>query len=203
MVKTASTMLPLGTIAPSFSLPNVDGRTVSLADFKSSKGLVVIFMCNHCPFVKHLRAGLAQFAKDYQAKGVAVVGISSNDAATYPDDSPAKMVEEHRSAGYTFPYLYDATQQVATAYKAACTPDFFLFDSHQALVYRGQFDASRPGNGQPVTGRDLRQAVDQMLAGMGPLAEQRPSIGCNIKWIAGHEPDYFTGVAAIEQVAPK
>ncbi|WP_010586050.1 thioredoxin family protein [Schlesneria paludicola] len=198
MVKTASTMLPLGTKAPSFSLPNIDGKTVSLDDFKSAKGLVVIFMCNHCPFVKHLRTGLAQFGKDYLAKGVAVVGISSNDASAYPDDGPAKMVEEHKSAGYTFPYLYDASQKVAIAYKAACTPDFFVFDSHQALVYRGQFDASRPSNGKPVTGSDLRQAVDQMLAGKGPLEEQRPSIGCNIKWIAGHEPEYFTGMAAVE-----
>lgn len=198
MVKTASTMLPLGTSAPSFSLPNVDGKNVSLNDFKSSKGLVVIFMCNHCPFVKHLRDGLAKFARDYQAKGVAVVGISSNDVASHPDDSPQKMIEEHKSAGYTFPYLYDQNQQVAIAYKAACTPDFYLFDQNQSLVYRGQFDASRPGNAIPVTGHDLRRAVDQMLAGQGPLPEQRPSIGCNIKWSAGHEPSYFTGVAAVE-----
>ncbi len=198
MVKTASTMLPLGTAAPQFSLPNVDGKMVSLDDFKSSKGLVVIFMCNHCPFVKHLRAGLAQFGKDYIAKGVAVVGISSNDVASHPDDSPAKMVEEHKSAGYTFPYLYDATQQVAVAYKAACTPDFFVFDQNHSLVYRGQFDSSRPGNGKPVTGSDLREAVDYVLLGKGPLPEQRPSIGCNIKWIPGHEPQYFTGVSAVE-----
>jgi peroxiredoxin len=198
MVKTASTMLPLGTSAPQFSLPNVDGKTVSLADFKSDKGLVVIFMCNHCPFVKHLREGLAKFAADYQAKGVAVVGISSNDISTHPDDGPEKMKVEHQQAGYTFPYLYDESQKVATAYKAACTPDFFLFDSNHALVYRGQFDSSRPGNGKPVTGSDLRNAVDNMLAGKGPLAEQRPSIGCNIKWRAGHEPSYFTGVAAVE-----
>jgi peroxiredoxin len=198
MVKTASTMLPLGTAAPHFSLPNVDGKTVSLDDFKSSKGLVVIFMCNHCPFVKHLRDGLAKFARDYQAKGVAIVGISSNDVTTHPDDSPEKMVAEHNAAGYTFPYLYDATQKAAIAYKAACTPDFFVFDRNHALVYRGQFDPSRPGNGIPVTGSDLRHAVDNMLAGKGPLTEQRPSIGCNIKWIAGHEPSYFTGVAAVE-----
>lgn len=198
MVKTASTMLPLGTTAPPFSLPNIDGKLVSLDDFKASKGLVVIFMCNHCPFVKHLRAGLAKFGQEYQAKGVAVVGISSNDVASHPDDSPARMVEEHKSAGYTFPYLYDATQQVATAYKAACTPDFFVFDSKKSLVYRGQFDASRPGNGKPVTGADLRAAVDNMLAGHRPLTEQRPSLGCNIKWIPGQEPDYFTGVSAVE-----
>ena len=198
MVKTASTMLPLGTIAPSFSLPNVDGKIVSLDDFKAGKGLVVIFMCNHCPFVKHLRAGLAQFGKDYQAKGVAVVGISCNDVGSHPDDSPAKMVEEHASAGYTFPYLYDATQKVAIAYKAACTPDFFVFVQNHALVYRGQFDSSRPGNGKPVTGSDLRRAVDEMLAGHAPIQEQRPSIGCNIKWISGNEPSYFTGIAATE-----
>jgi len=198
MVKTASTMLPLGTPAPFFSLPNVDGKTVTLDDFKSSKALVVIFMCNHCPFVKHLRSGLAQFAKDYQTKGVAIVGISSNDVTTHPDDSPEKMVEEHRSAGYTFPYLYDATQKVATAYKAACTPDFYVFDQNHTLVYRGQFDSSRPSNGKPVTGSDLRLAVDTLLAGKSPLVEQRPSIGCNIKWIAGHEPQYFTGVSAVE-----
>lgn len=198
MVKTASTMLPLGTPAPYFSLPNVDGKMISLDDFKSSKGVVVIFMCNHCPFVKHLRSGLAQFAKDYQAKGVAVVGISSNDVASHPDDSPSKMVEEHRAAGYTFPYLYDASQDVAKAYKAACTPDFFVFDHNHTLVYRGQFDSSRPSNGKPVTGSDLRNAVDHMLAGHGPLEEQRPSIGCNIKWISGKEPAYFTGIAAVE-----
>ncbi|HEY0983298.1 MULTISPECIES: thioredoxin family protein [unclassified Schlesneria] len=198
MVKTASTMLPLGTPAPAFSLLNVDGKVVSLEDFKSAKGLVVIFMCNHCPFVKHLRSGLAQFARDYQPRGIAVVGISSNDVSSHPDDSPAKMVEEHRAAGYTFPYLYDETQQVAAAYKAACTPDFYVFDQNQSLVYRGQFDSSRPGNGKPVTGSDLRSAVDQLLAGNPPLAEQRPSIGCNIKWISGREPQYFTGVAAIE-----
>ena len=198
MVKTASTMLPLGTVAPQFSLPNVDGKLVSLDDFKTSKGLVVIFMCNHCPFVKHLRDGLAKFGHDYLAKGVAIVGISSNDVVSHPDDSPAKMIEEHKSAGYPFPYLYDATQQVAVAYKAACTPDFFVFDGRQSLVYRGQFDASRPGNGKPVTGEDLRRAVDNMLAGNQPLLEQRPSIGCNIKWLKGGEPSYFTGIAAIE-----
>lgn len=198
MVKTASTMLPLGTKAPHFSLPNVDGKTVSVNDFEDAKGLVVIFMCNHCPFVKHLQAGLAQFAKEYQAKGIAVVGISSNDITTHPDDGPAKMAAEAKAAGYTFPYLYDATQQVAVAYKAACTPDFYLFDRNRALVYRGQFDASRPANGIPVTGSDLRRAVDHMLAGKTPLVEQRPSIGCNIKWITGKEPSYFTGVAAVE-----
>lgn len=198
MVKTASTMLPLGTPAPDFSLPNVDGKTVSLSDFASAKGLVVIFMCNHCPFVKHLRSALAEIGKEFLARGVAVVGVSSNDISGYPDDSPAKMIEEHRSAGYSFPYLYDATQAVATAYKAACTPDFYVFDSDKTLVYRGQFDSSRPGNDVPVTGSDLRAAVDAMLAGKPPLPTQRPSIGCNIKWISGREPDYFTGRPAVE-----
>ena len=198
MVKTASTMLPLGTKAPRFALPNVDKRIVSLDDFKSSKGLVVMFICNHCPFVKHLRSALAQFGKDCQSKGVSVVGISSNDVSSHPEDNPEKMAEEHADAGYTFPYLYDATQKVAHAYKAACTPDFFVFDQNQALVYRGQFDASRPGNGKPITGEDIRKAIDNMLAGNPPLTEQRPSIGCNIKWAAGYAPDYFTGVAAVE-----
>lgn len=198
MVKTASTMLPLGTTAPAFSLPNVDGKIVSLADFASAKGLVVIFMCNHCPFVKHLRSALAQFGRDCQALGVAVVGISSNDVTSHPDDGPKQMAEEHRSAGYPFPYLYDADQSVAKAYKAACTPDFYLFDGDQALVYRGQFDSSRPSNGRPVTGEDLRAAISALLAGGAPLTTQRPSIGCNIKWTTGCEPDYFTGQAASE-----
>ena len=191
-------MLPLGTTAPAFSLSNVDGKIVSLADFASAKGLLVIFMCNHCPFVKHLRSALAEFGRECQARGVAVVAVSSNDVTSHPDDSPAKMVEEHRSARYSFPYLYDSTQEVAKAYKAACTPDFYLFDSDQALVYRGQFDSSRPSNGQPVTGADLRSAIDALLTGQSALQTQRPSIGCNIKWIRGNEPDYFTGQAAAE-----
>ena len=198
MVKTASTMLPLGTDAPPFSLPNVDGRMVSLSDFASAKGLLVIFMCNHCPFVKHLRTALADFGRELQTQGLAVVAISSNDVATHPGDSPALMIEEHRAAGYTFPYLFDETQEVAQAYKAACTPDFYLFDAVPSLVYRGQFDASRPGNGKPLTGADLRAAVDVMLAGKPALIEQRASIGCNIKWIEGNEPDYFTGQSAVE-----
>ena len=198
MVKTASIMLPLGTSAPDFSLPNVDGKTVSLRDFQSAKGLLVIFMCNHCPFVKHLRSALAEFGRECQARGVAVVAISSNDVASHPDDSPAKMIDEHRTAGYSFPYLYDATQEVAKAYKAACTPDFYLFDGDLTLVYRGQFDSSRPSNGQPVTGADLRAAVAALVSGQSPLLTQRPSIGCNIKWVPGSEPDYFTGKAASE-----
>ena len=191
MARTLSTMLPLGTKAPTFSLPNIDGKTVSLADFKDKPALVVMFICNHCPFVKHMAAGLAQLAKDYQSKGVAFVGINSNDAANFPDDSPAKMVEEATQRGYTFPYLYDETQAVAKAYRAACTPDFYLFDKSQSLVYRGQLDSSRPDSGIPVTGQDLRAALDAVLAGKPVAGEQKPSIGCNIKWKAGGEPEYF------------
>ena len=184
-------MLPLGTPAPEFQLPDTSGKTVTLSSFKDKPALLVIFMCNHCPYVKHLRAGVAQLAKDYQPRGTAIVGISSNDAKNYPDDSPAKMVEEVKSAGYTFPYLYDESQAVAKAYRAACTPDFFLFDRGRRLVYRGQFDASRPGNGIPVTGRDIRAALDAVLAGKPPSTLQSPSMGCNIKWKRGNEPDYF------------
>lgn len=194
MVKTASTMLQLGTKAPGFSLPNIDGSTVSLADFADRKGLLVVFMCNHCPFIKHLRTELAEFGNEYQDKGLGVVGISSNDVANYPDDSPEKMAEEAAEAGYQFPYLYDESQEVAKAYKAACTPDFFLFDADMTLVYRGQFDDSRPGNDIPVTGADLRKACDQVLAGEPVPVEQKPSIGCNIKWISA--PEYFTGEPA-------
>jgi len=191
MVATNSTMLPLGTKAPDFRLPGTGGKTVSLADFQKAPALAVVFMCNHCPYVKHLRGGLAALARDYQSRGVAVVGISSNDVANYPADSPALMAEEARSAGYIFPYLYDETQEVAKAYRAACTPDFFLFDQRQQLVYRGQFDDSRPGNGLPVTGKDLRKALDTVLAGGAVPPNQNPSIGCNIKWKPGNEPDYF------------
>ena len=196
MVKTASTMLPLGTKAPNFSLPNtVDGSTVSLSDFADRKGLLVIFLCNHCPFVIHLKSDLAKFAKEYQAKGLGVVGISANDVANYPQDSPEKMKEEAQAAGYSFPYLYDETQDVAKAYGAACTPDFFLFDKDQKLVYRGQFDNSRPQSGIPITGADLRAACDAVLAGKPVTEDQKPSIGCNIKWKAGNAPAYFTGEA--------
>ena len=158
MALTPSTMLPLGTKAPAFKLRNVDGQMVSLDDFKSAPALLVIFMCNHCPYVKHVAAGLAQLARDYQAKGVAVVGISSNNPATHPADSPEQMVHEAENRGYTFPYLFDETQEVAKAYQAACTPDFYVFDKEQKLVYRGQMDDSRPDSGIPVTGRDLRGA---------------------------------------------
>ena len=196
MVKTASTMLPLGTTAPDFTLPNVDGSKVSRADF-SGKPLLVIFMCNHCPFVVHLRSALAQFADEYTAKGLAVVGISSNDVANYPQDGPEEMKTEAASAGYNFPYLYDESQAAAKVYKAACTPDFFLFDGDHSLVYRGQFDSSRPGNDVPVTGADLKAACDAVLAGQPVAADQAPSIGCNIKWISGQEPEYFTGQPAV------
>jgi peroxiredoxin len=191
MARTPSTMLPLGTKAPDFALVNVDGKTVSLADFRGAPALLVVFMCNHCPFVKHLAAALAQFADEYMQKKVAVVGINSNDVANYPADSPEQMVHEAEDRGYTFPYLYDETQEVAKAYRAACTPDFFLFDRDQRLVYRGQFDSSRPDNGKPITGADLREAVDAVLAGRKPSEDQKPSIGCNIKWKPGNEPDYF------------
>ena len=195
MVKTASTMLQLGTRAPEFSLSNIDSSVVSLADFADKKGLLVVFMCNHCPFIKHLRKELAEFGNEYQGKGLGVVGISSNDVANYPDDSPEKMAEEAADAGYQFPYLYDESQEVAKAYKAACTPDFFLFDAGMALAYRGQFDDSRPGNDLPVTGADLRAACDQVLAGESVPVEQKPSIGCNIKWVEA--PEYFTGEPAV------
>ena len=191
MVAVNSTMLPLGTRAPDFRLPDTTGKAVGLADFKGAPALVVVFMCNHCPYVKHLRAGLAQLARDYQSRGVAVAGISSNDVANYPADSPERMAEEASAAGYIFPYLYDATQAVAKAYRAACTPDFYLFDKDQRLVYRGQFDDSRPGNGVPVTGKDLRAALDAVLAGQPVAPAQKASMGCNIKWQPGNEPEYF------------
>ncbi len=191
MAAVNSTMLPLGTMAPDFRLPDPGGKSVSLSDFKGAPALLVAFLCNHCPYVKHLRSGLAQLARDYQSRGVAVVGISSNDVANYPADSPEKMAEEARAAGYVFPYLYDASQSVAKAYRAACTPDLYLFDGNQRLVYRGQFDDSRPGNGIPVTGKDLRAAIDAVLSGKPVSPAQRPSIGCNIKWKPGNEPEYF------------
>lgn len=191
MVKTASTMLPLGTKAPDFSLPDTNGKRVSLSEFADAPAILLIFMCNHCPYVKHVAEGLAQLAKDYQQRGVAVVGINSNDVDTYAEDSPAKMAEEVKLRGYTFPYLYDATQCIAKAYQAACTPDFYVFDRERKLVYRGQMDSSRPGSGEPVTGKDLRAALDAVLTGKPVSASQKPSLGCNIKWKPGNEPDYF------------
>ncbi|ASV74532.1 Alkyl hydroperoxide reductase and/or thiol-specific antioxidant family (AhpC/TSA) protein [Thermogutta terrifontis] len=193
MVRTGSTMmLPLGAKAPDFALPDTEGRIVRLSDFDGAPALLVIFMCNHCPYVKHIADHLAQFTKEFQAKGVAIVGINSNDAASYPDDSPEKMREEVKLRGYTFPYLYDETQEVAKAYRAACTPDFFLFDKERRLVYRGQYDDSRPGNGIPVTGKDLRAAIEAVLAGRPVPPDQKPSLGCNIKWKPGNEPEYFS-----------
>ena len=192
MALTPSTMLPWGTLAPDFRLPDaVSGRTVTLGDFVQKPVLVVLFICNHCPYVKHIRAGLAAFGRDYQPKGVGVVAISANDIAEFPEDGPAKMKAEAKAAGYPFPYLFDETQAVAKAYRAACTPDLYVFDHTRQLVYRGQFDDSRPGNGRPVTGADLRAACDALLAGRAPAADQKPSIGCNIKWKPGNEPDYF------------
>lgn len=191
MARTPSTMLPLGTQAPDFSLTNVDGKTVSLADFADAPALVVAFICNHCPFVKHLADDFAKFANEVMAKGAAVVAISSNDVDNYPADSPEQMVAEAEARGYRFPYLYDETQEVAKAYHAACTPDFYVFDADRKLVYRGQFDDSRPESGIPITGADLRAAVDAVLAGQPVAEKQHPSIGCNIKWIPGNEPDYF------------
>lgn len=191
MVRTPSTMLPLGTPAPDFSLPDVKGVTKSLSDFQDGEGLLVVFMCNHCPFVIHLADALADFAKQYQAKGLAIVGISANDAEAHPADSHDKMALEAEARGYTFPYLYDETQEVAKAYRAACTPDFFLFDKDHQLVYRGQFDSTRPDSGEKPTGEDLRAACDAVLAGKQPSEQQLPSIGCNIKWKPGNEPDYF------------
>lgn len=192
MAETPSTMLPLGTIAPNFELPDPSGKLVSLDDFKNAPALVVAFICNHCPYVKHIRAQFAAFAKEYQSRGVGVVAINSNDVENYPEDSPKKMAEEIKQAGYTFPYLYDETQEVAKAYQAACTPDLYLFDRGQRLVYRGQFDDSRPGNGRPVTGADLRFALDAVLAGRAVHTNQKPSMGCNIKWKRRNAPDYFS-----------
>ncbi len=184
-------MLPLGTTAPDFKLPDTNGKIVVRADFKDKSALLVLFICNHCPYVKHIRTGLAQLARDYSPRGVAIVGINSNDVANYPEDSPAKMKEEVKSADYTFPYLYDESQAVAQAYRAACTPDIYLFDQNRKLVYRGQFDDSRPGNGVPVTGKDLRAALDAILAGKPVSPNQKTSMGCSIKWKPGNEPDYF------------
>ena len=191
MAATPSTMVPLGTPAPPFSLPDTTGRMVSLDDFAGAPALLVMFICNHCPFVKHVASELAALGRQYQDKGVAIVAINANDVANYPDDRPEKMAAEVRDRGYTFPYLYDESQEVARAYKAACTPDFFVFDSDHKLIYRGQLDDSRPGNGVPVTGADVRAALDAVLAGKKPATQQMPSIGCNIKWKRGNAPDYF------------
>jgi peroxiredoxin len=191
MVLTPSTMLDLGTTAPDFSLPDVHGRKVSLSDFASAKVLVVLFICNHCPYVKHIRRGLAQVAHDYGPRGVAFVAINANDIEQYPADSPPNMAAEVEQFGYEFPYLFDETQAVAKAYRAACTPDIYVFDENRLLVYRGQFDDSRPGKDIMVTGADLRAAIDALLTGRPVSDDQVPSMGCNIKWKPGNEPEYF------------
>jgi peroxiredoxin len=193
MVLTESTMLPLGTQAPEFRLPDPDGREHALADFKSSPVLLVAFICNHCPFVKHVRKAFAALAREYAARGVAVVGINSNDFEAHPDDAPLKMKLEVREVGYGFPYLVDASQSVAKAYKAACTPDFYVFDAKRKLAYRGQMDSSRPGNDKPNDGADLRAALDAVLTGKPAAERQRPSAGCNIKWKPGNAPTWFGG----------
>jgi peroxiredoxin len=190
MAVTPSRQLELGTLAPDFSLPDTDGRKVSLADFRSVGALLVMFLCNHCPFVKHVQQQLAKLCQQYQQRGVAVVAISSNDAESYPADSPQKMKEEQQRAGYSFPYLYDQSQAVAKAYRAACTPEFYLFDSQRRLVYHGQLDSSRPTNTVPVTGADLSAAIDAALAGRPVPVDQRPSVGCSIKWKPSNEPEY-------------
>lgn len=183
MALTESTMLELGTRAPDFALPDVvTGETVRRDDFRGQRALLVMFICTHCPYVKHVEKGLAALGRDYEGGPLSIVAISSNDAATYPDDSPAGLKKQAQAQGFHFPYLYDETQAVARAYKAACTPDFFLFDRAMSLVYRGEFDGSRPGNDIPVTGEDLRAAIDAVLSGNPLSTEQRPSIGCNIKW---------------------
>jgi len=187
---TPSTMPELGTPAPDFELTDTRGNTASRSDFQG-KPLLVMFICNHCPYVKHLREHLADLTRKYKERGVAVVGISSNDPVAYPEDSPERMAREVEEVGYGFPYLFDETQAVAREYRAACTPDFFLYDAEHRLVYRGQYDASRPGNGLPVTGEDLAAALDAVLAGEEPRSEQVPSMGCNIKWRSGNAPDYY------------
>jgi peroxiredoxin len=189
MVLTPSIMQELGMPAPAFRLPDTGGSLIALDDFRDAPAFLIVFMCNHCPYVKHIASGLADFARDYQGRGLAMVGVNSNDASSHPDDSPEVMRREVESRGYVFPYLYDETQEVARAYGAVCTPDFFLFDAERKLVYRGQFDGARPNNQVPVTGGDLRAAVDAVLAGQSPSAKQAASIGCNIKWKPGNEPD--------------
>jgi len=190
----SSTMLPLGTRAPAFRLPEpATGRMISRDDYAKAPAFLVVFLCNHCPYVKHVRKEIARVVADYQPRGLAAVGISSNDISSHPQDGPEHMGKEAAEAGYTFPYLYDEAQDVARAYRAACTPDFFLFDAHRALVYRGQMDDARPGNGLPLTGADLRRAIDAVLSGVPVPVEQKPSRGCGIKWKPGNEPEYTRG----------
>lgn len=191
MVATPSTMLDLGTTLPPFRLRDINGKAVTSNDFGESRGLVVAFLCPHCPYVRHVRGEFARVARDLQGRGISVIAINSNDASASPDDSPDGMREEASEVGYTFPYLVDDTQEVAKSFRAACTPDFFLFDDQRRLVYRGQFDDSRPNSPVPVTGKDLKAAVDAVLSHRPVTDDQRPSLGCNIKWIKGGEPDYF------------
>lgn len=192
MALTASTMLPLGTKAPDFRLPDTDGKIWTLDEVADGCACLTIwFLCNHCPFVKHVRGELAGLAREYREKGVAIAAISANDIVSHPDDRPELMAKEKAAAGYVFPYLYDESQDVAKAYAAACTPDFYVFDRDRTLVYRGQLDDSRPSNGIPVTGKDLRAALDAVLGGKAVSATQKPSMGCNIKWKPGRAPSYF------------
>ncbi len=191
MALTPSTMLELGTRVPDFELPEVGGGTVSSSDFDDKQALLVMFISRHCPYVQHVRKELARLGRDYADSDVGIVAISSNDVEEYPDDSPENMDRMRRELGFDFPVCHDATQSVAKAFRAACTPDFFLFDENRALVYRGQLDGSRPGSEEPVTGRDLRKALDTVLAGKRVDPDQQASIGCNIKWKKGNEPDYF------------
>ena len=191
MVLTKSTMLELDSAAPDFRLPDPSRQIHSLSDYKDAPALLVMFICNHCPYVKYLKKAIVELAKKYQERGVAIVAINSNDFSAYSDDSPDKMQEDIRAFGYTFPYLIDETQDIAKAYRAACTPDFFLFDGDRKLVYRGQFDDSRPGDDVPITGADLEAAIEATLKGQPIETDQKPSIGCNIKWKPDNEPDYF------------
>lgn len=195
MVETNSTMPELGNMAPDFSLPNTNpdfgGDTVSLSDFYLNKGLLAMFICNHCPYVKHIREGLSRLGKDYENKDLGIVAVCSNDRNSHPNDNPENMAEEARRFDYRFPYLHDNSQTIAKAYRAACTPDFFLYNQWRELVYRGQFDNARPDNNEPVTGKDLRHAIDLVLTGRSVSEDQIPSMGCNIKWREGNAPDYF------------
>ena len=191
MSLTASTMLPLGTLAPAFELPDtMSGETVRLDTFAGRKGLLVMFICNHCPYVMHINAELVRLGEDYAGPELGMVAIVSNDADNYPDDAPDKLKSRAKELGYRFAYCHDESQEIAKAYTAACTPDFFLFDADRRLAYRGQLDESRPENGLPVTGKDLRAAIDAVLAGRAPAGEQKPSMGCNIKWKPDNAPDY-------------
>jgi peroxiredoxin len=190
MAATPSTMLDLGTTLPAFRLRDINGKAVTSNDFGASKGLLVAFICPHCPYVRHVRGEFSRLASDVQQRGLSVIAINSNDVTAFPDDSPEGMRKEAAEVGYSFPYLVDDTQEVAKAFRAACTPDLFLFDNQKRLVYRGQFDDSRPTSPVPVTGKDLRAAIDALLAGQPVSPEQRPSMGCNIKWIKGGEPEY-------------